>query len=278
MAKTKINTKALKGFQDKIIKRKTSVSKDELAAFGIDTSISAQEFGNILLKKDFLGLWEISLKNTLHDLDGNPISENKKLLQIVKAHFESNKKEIRFEELWNLNIWTPKSELKLGNFRLYSFLSSYYNIELIDKSKTVDNLWIDSVIDKDKVFDTINKFHILKKDLEKMKEFDLNKKLEEHFKQYFATVKKNGTSNKGLVDLILGDNKFGIELKLGKELKKTDQSDRANGQAERYKEEFKNNFMLLIAGSVDEKKEKALQDLLKKLKDKNILYYYIEAH
>ncbi len=87
MAKTKINTKALKGFQDKIIKRKTSVSKEELAAFGIDSSISTQEFGNILLKKDFFGLWEISLKNDLNDLDGNPISENKKLFTNCKSSF-----------------------------------------------------------------------------------------------------------------------------------------------------------------------------------------------
>ncbi|MHB8261420.1 MAG: hypothetical protein ACYDCN_12020 [Bacteroidia bacterium] len=278
MATTKTNTKALKALQEKMISRKINCSKAELTLLGIDLSISPQVFGNILLEKDFLGLWSISLKNELHDLDGNPIAENKKLMQIIKANFESGKKQIKFEEMHRLNIWTSKTEHKIGNFRLNSFLISHYSIELIDTKKTVDNLWADAVIDKDKVFEVINKFDILKKDLEKMKELDLNKKLEEHFKNFFATVKKGGTSNKGLVDLVLGDNKFGIELKLARELKKSDQADRAYGQADRYKEEFKSNFMLLLAGSLDEKKEKSLQDLLRKLKDKNVLYYYIEAN
>lgn len=280
MATTKTNTKALKALQEKIIKQKTDCSKDELTALGIDLSVPTQEFGNIVLKKDFFGSWSISLKNDLNDLDGNPISENKKLMQIIKANYESGKKSIKFEDLWNLNIWTPKSNLKIGNFVLDSFLSlnSSYTIEIIDKNKSVDNLWVDNVIDKEKVFQVIHKFDINNKELSKMKELDLNKNLEIHFKGFFATVKKGGTSNKGLVDLILGDNKFGIELKLARELKKSDQADRAYGQADRYKEEFKNNFMLLIAGSLEEKSEKSVGDLLKKLQDKNILYYYIEAH
>lgn len=279
MATTKTNTKALKALQEKIIKKKTDCSKDELTALGIDLSIPTQEFGNIILKKDFFGLWTISLKNDLHDLDGNPISENKKLIQIIKANYESGKKTIKFEELWNLNIWTPKSNLKIGNFTLDSFLTltSSYTIELIDKNKSVDNLWADSVIEKEKVFEVIHKFNITNKDLAKMKELELNRLLEIHFKNFFSTVKKGGTSNKGLVDLILGDNKFGIELKLARELKKSDQADRAYGQADRYKEEFKSNFMLLIAGSLEEKGEKSVGDLLKKLQKQNILYYYIEA-
>lgn len=277
MATTTTNTKALKALQEKIIKRKIDCSKDELTSLCIDLSISNQEFGNVILKKDFLGLWSISLKNELHDLDGKPISENKKLIQIIKANFESGKKELKFQELWNLNIWTSKSELKIGNFRLYSFLTSYYNIELIDKNRSVDNLWADSVIDKDKVFEVIHKFNVANNDLAKMKELELNKLLEVHFKNFFSTVKKGGTSNKGLVDIVLGDNKFGIELKLARELKKSDQADRAYGQADRYKEEFKSNFMLLIAGSLDEKGEKSVGDLLKKLQKQNIFYYYIEA-
>ncbi|MDD5571833.1 MAG: hypothetical protein PHD97_11855 [Bacteroidales bacterium] len=276
---TNQNTKALKTFQEMMISRKTTVSRNVLKSLDIDTSNSTQEFGNILLKKDFFGDWSLSIKNDLNDLDGNPISENKKLIQIIKAHYE-NKKNLKFQELHNLNIWTPKTNIKIGNFVIDSFLSlnSSYTIELIDKNKNVDNLWIDKAINSDRIFSVINLFNISKSELDKMKELDLNKLLEDHFKLYFATVKKGGTSNKGLIDLILGDNVFGIELKLARELKNTGKAFLAIGQIDHYKEEFKNNFMMVIAGSTDEKKEKSVQDLIKKLKETNTSYYYMEAH
>lgn len=279
MAKIKQNLKALKTFQEMIIKGKTNIKLDLLKNLEIDESISSQEFGNIILKKDFWGDWVISIKNELNDLDGNPISENKKLIQIIKAHYE-NGKSIKFQEFWNLNIWTPKQTLNISNFRLDSFLSlnSSYTIELIDSNKNVDNLWIDKAINSDRIFEVINKFNVTKNELETMKELDLNKLLENHFKHYFALVKKGGTSNKGLIDLILGDSIYGIELKLARELKKSDQADRANGQIERYKEQFKNNFMMLITGTSEEKKDKSVQNLLKKLKDTKTAYYYLEAH
>ncbi|MFZ5553538.1 MAG: hypothetical protein ACOZCO_10505 [Bacteroidota bacterium] len=274
----KENAKAVKHFQELLKLRKKLVKKDDLVNLGVDISISPQEFRNIVLKKDFFGDWGISVKNETHDLDGLPIAENKKLLQIIKAHYGNGKKELSNEELLNLNIIMSGSEFKIGNFRLgLPFLSSKYYIELIDKNKNTDGLWIDSVIDKDKVLGIIHKFSLTKIALSKMKEMDLNKKLEEHFKNYFAVVKRGGSSNKGLVDLILGDNKFGIELKLARELKKPDQSDRARGQLERYKEEFKSNFMMVIAGTDEEKKEKSVQDLLKKIKETSTLHYYIVA-
>lgn len=121
MASKKVNSKVLKVLQEKIIKKKTDCSKDELTALGIDLSIPTQEFGNIILKKDFFGSWSISVKNELNDLDDNPILENKKLLQIIKANYESGKKSLQFEDLWNLNIWTTKSNLKIGILSLTLF-------------------------------------------------------------------------------------------------------------------------------------------------------------
>lgn len=275
----KINDKALKGLQEVLLSGKITIPKDKLVSLGVDTTISKQEFKNIILEKDFLGFWNLSVKNNLHDLDGNPITENKKLLQIIKAHYE-NGKILKYQELYNLNIYTPKINFKIGNFVLDCFLSlnSSYTISLIDSSKNVDNLWIDKAINNDKILLVLNKFNISKSVLEKTKELDLNKMLEEHFKSFFATIKKGGTSNKGLIDLILGDNVYGIELKLARELKKSDQADRAKGQIDRYKEEFKSNFMMVIAGSSEEKKEKNVQDLIKKFKETNTSYYYIEAH
>ncbi len=274
----KENLKLIKHFQERIKNKTTSPTKDELIAIGIDVSISTHEFRNIALSKGFFGDWTVTVKNELNDLDDFPISENKKLLQIIKAHYENKKTEIKFDELKALNIYTTKSELKIGNFKLNGFLmTTKYNIEIIDSTKNSDGLWIDSVINKDKVMEVLHKFSITKKGLTQMKEVDLNKKLEEHFKLYFAIVKKGGSSNKGLIDLILGDNKFAIELKLGRELKKSDQADRARGQVDRYKEEFKNNFMFLIAGTDEDKTEKSVQDVIKKLKDTNTLYYYLTA-
>lgn len=279
MAKSKQNLKALKTFQQMIISGKSQVKVDLLKSLEIDTTNSPQEFGNIMLKKDFFGDWVLSVINELNDLDGNPITENKKLLQIVKAHYE-NGKSIKFQEFWNLNIWTPKQTILIGNFRLNSFLSlnSSYTIELIDSNKNVDNLWIDEAINIDRIFQVINLFDISQKILNSIKELELNKLLENHFKQYFATVKKGGSSNKGLIDLILGDNTFGIELKLARELRKTDQADRAKGQVDRYKEEFRNNFMILIAGAPEEKREKSVQDFINKLKESRTSFYFIEAH
>lgn len=274
----KENLKLIKQLQDRLKSNKPNPSKEELISWGADISQSPQVFRNIILSKGFFGDWSLSIKNELHDLDDNLISDNKKLLQIVKIHYENNKREIKFEELLNLNIWTPKTHLKVGNFTLDSFLNSKYIIEIIDKTKNVDGLWINSVITKDKVMDVFHKYSCTNKELTSMKEIDLNKKLEEHFKKYFAVVKKGGTSNKGLIDIILGDNTFGIELKLARELKKTDKADRARGQVDRYKEEFKNNFMFVVAGTEDEKKEKSIQDLIKKFKETNTLFYYITAN
>jgi hypothetical protein len=274
----KQNSKALKLFQEMIISGKRNVSKDILKSLEIDFSNSNQEFGNIILKKDFFGDWSLSVKNTLHDLDDNPLSDNKKLIQIIKAHYENNKY-LKFQELLNLNIWIPATVIKIGNFVLETNpMFNVYAIGLIDKNKNIDNLWIDKAINQDRVLSVLNMFSITKTELDQMKELSLNKLLESHFKLYFATVKKGGTSNKGLIDLILGDNCFGIELKLARELKKTDQADRAKGQIDRYKEEFKDNFMIVIAGSSEEKKEKNIQDLIKKIKETYTSYYYIEVH
>jgi hypothetical protein len=45
-----------------------------------------------------------------------------------------------------------------------------------------------------------------------------------------------------------------------------------------YMQLFKNNFMVIIAGSADDKKEKYVQDLIKKVKDSMGSHYYLEAH
>jgi hypothetical protein len=45
-----------------------------------------------------------------------------------------------------------------------------------------------------------------------------------------------------------------------------------------YMQLFKNNFMVIIAGSAEDKKEKYVQDLIKKVIDSMGSHYYLEAH
>jgi hypothetical protein len=112
-----------------------------------------------------------------------------------------------------------------------------------------------------------------------MKELDLNKLLEIQFKKYFETVKKGGTSNQGLIDLILGANhNYGVEIKMAKELNKPSASQRAIGQIELYTKQFNGNFMLLIAGLPEEKNQKPILELVTKAKSCKSNYYYLDAN
>jgi len=282
MAKAKENLDAIKFFQDKIKKDEKSISTKELAKLNVDESQANHQFRNIQLKKDFFGDWSIKVIDELADLDGNTIAENKKLISRLKALWENDKKEVKFSELKDMNIYTSAASLKILNFKLTnnSFLIStgYYDISLIDKNKNIDGHWLDKIISTDKILDVLKDFNIESKDLSNISELDLNKLLETHFKKYFENIKKGGTSDKGLIDLIVGDMIYGIELKLARELKKTTQADRAIGQIDRYMEKFGEKFMVVIAGNEDDKKEKCVQELIKKIKASKGTYYYLEAH
>jgi hypothetical protein len=282
MTTTEENLKAVLFFQDKIKKDEKSISSKDLANLNIDTSQSIQQFRNILLKKEFFGDWSISVDNENNDLDGNAIGQNKKLIARLKALWENGKKEIKFSELIDMNIFISAKSLEVHNFKLtnHSFLIStgYYDITLIDKNKNIDGLWLDNMINTETILDVLKDFNIKSIELSKISELDLNKLLENHFKKYFENVKKGGASDKGIIDLIIGNFVYGIELKLARELKKTAQLDRALGQIDRYLEKFGVNFMVIIAGNADDKKEKSMQDLIKKIRNGRGTYYYLEAH
>jgi hypothetical protein len=280
MTTKKENLIAIKLLHDRIKNGKDSVSTNELEKAKVDISLSTQTFRNVLLKKDFFGDWVIRVNNDSLDLNGNPISENKKLISRLKALWENDQKKIKVKELNALNIYSPANTIDIQNFRLTdnSMLVKYdfYDISLIDKNKNIDGLWIDKMIGTERILDVLNDFSIKSTQIKTISELDLNKLLENHFKKYFENVKKGGTSDKGLIDLIIGDMIYGIELKLGRELRKTTQADRAIGQIDRYMEKFGANFMVVIAGTQDDKNEKSVQNLIKKIRNSKGTYYYLE--
>lgn len=281
--KTKENVKLIKELQKLLLSNKKADEK-ALQSIGIDTSLKTQEFKNVKITNDFWNGLTVSVIDNLKDLDGNPIADNKKLVLRAKNLLENGTKKIKVTELSDLNIWNPAKEIILGNIRLknYSdFLISYdyYEIQIIDEKKNIDGLWLDNVITTDRILDVLHKFDLTAKELAKMKELDLNKELEVHFKKYFETVKKGGRSNQGDIDLILGSNhNYGIELKLAKELTKASASQKAIGQIELYTRQFKGNFMLIVAGLASDKNDKAVSEVVKKAKDCKSTYYYLEAH
>jgi hypothetical protein len=281
--KTKENVKLIKELQKLLLSNKKADEK-ALQSIGIDTTIKTQEFRNVKITNDFWNGLTVATIDNLKDLDGNPIEDNKKLVLRAKNLLENGTKKIKVTELSDLNIWDPAKEIILGNIRLknYSdFLISYdyYEIQIIDDKKNIDGLWLDNVITTDRILDVLHKYDLSAKELAKMKELDLNKELELHFRKYFETVKKGGRSNQGDIDLILGSNhNYGIELKLAKELTKASASQKAIGQIELYTRQFKGNFMLIVAGSASDKNDRAVSEVVKKAKDCKSTYYYLEAN
>lgn len=279
----KENKKAVEFIKNHLRVGMENITEEDLQKLSIDISISNHQFRNILVSKNFWGNWTLKVKNETNDLDDIPIRENKKFIQRLKLIYENGTTKIKFSDLREFNIVTPALELKLGNIRLQNnsnfLVHDYYDISLADEHRNIDGLWIDEVISKDKVLDVLSAYKLSVRKYNNTTETTLNGELEYHFKQHFASVKKGGSSNKGIIDLIIGSNhNYGIELKMARELKKSGQSDRARGQVERYTEQFKNNFMVVILGLPKEKSEPAVSDLIKKVNSCNGIPVYKDAN
>jgi hypothetical protein len=280
--KQKENSKLIKDLQTLLLSNKKADEK-ALQAIGIDTTIKSQEFRNVKISNDFWNGLTVEVIDNLKDLDGNPISENKKLISRVKNLMENGNKKINITELSELNIWNPAKDIVLGNLRLknfsdFLFTYEHYEIQIIDEKKNIDGLWLDNVITTDRILDVLKKYSLTARQLSSMNEMDLNKDLEVLLKQHFETVKKGGRSNQGDIDLIIGSNhNYGIELKLAREIAKAAASQKAIGQIELYTRQFKGNFMLIVAGKSSEKNEKSVSEVVRKAKDCKCTYYYIDA-
>lgn len=279
--KIKENVKVIKALQSALLKSK--IDEKLLTSIGIDPKIKEQVFRNV---KITYGSWDglnVSVIDNQKDLDGLPINENKKLITRVKNLLENGAKKINISDLNELNIWKPAKEITIGNIKLknnsdFLFTYDYYDIKLIDENKNIDGLWLDNKINTNTILDVMKHYHITSRKLSNMSELDLNKELENLFKQHFETVKKGGRSNQGDIDLIIGSNhNYGIELKLARELLKASNFQKAIGQIEMYTRQFKGNFMLIVAGKTSEKNDKSISEVVKKAKDCNCTYYYIDA-
>jgi hypothetical protein len=259
------------------------IDEDSLKKIGVDTTKKSQEFRNIKITNDFWTGLTVDVIDDLKDLDGRPINENKTLITRVKNLYQNDKKQISILELAELNIWNSSKDIVLGNLRLknqsdFLFSYDYYDIEIVDKKKNIDGLWLDDVITHDRILDALKVYSLTAERLSNMKELDLNKDLEILLKSYFETVKKGGRSNQGDIDIILGSNhNYGIEIKLAREISKAGASQKAIGQIELYTRQFKGNFMLIVAGKTTEKNEKSVADVVRKAKDCGCAYYYIDA-
>jgi hypothetical protein len=259
------------------------IDEDSLKKIGVDTTKKSQEFRNIKITNDFWTGLTVNVIDDLKDLDGRPINENKTLITRVKNLYQNDKKQISILELAELNIWNSSKDIVLGNLRLknqsdFLFSYDYYDIEIVDKKKNIDGLWLDDVITHDRILDALKVYSLTAERLSNMKELDLNKDLEILLKSYFETVKKGGRSNQGDIDIILGSNhNYGIEIKLAREISKAGASQKAIGQIELYTRQFKGNFMLIVAGKTTEKNEKSVADVVRKAKDCGCAYYYIDA-
>jgi Holliday junction resolvase len=279
--KTKENIKAIKAIQELHLKGKNEVGKNDLEKLGIDTSSSKIELRNIKLEKNLLfGSFYISVIDKLKDLDGDLISQNNKLVQRIHSLCEAGKTEIPFIDLHNLNIPSVASEIEIGNILLSNYLGidKSYDISVINREKNIDNKWLDNSVTINRVMDVLVDFHYDKKMLE-LAEVPLNKELEKFFKEHFESVKKSDPSNKGLIDLTIGNekNKVAIELKLSRKVKLANESQKCRGQIEDYKKQFGSNLILVIAGEKFDKQEKYLQECIKKAENLGIKSFYMQV-
>lgn len=276
-AKVKENNKGIKALQERLILRNKEIKKTELETLGFDTSSKKIEIRNLKVEKDmFFDFYNISIIDKSKDLDGNLISQNQDLFHRVRVLFEAGKKEIPFSELYKLNILPLLDEIKIGNILLSNYIGfdKSYDISLIDKEKNIDNKWNDTSVNMTKVLDVIVNFNYDKKMLE-LAEVPLNKELELYFKKHFESVKKSDTSNKGLIDLTIGNGstKIAIELKLSKKLKLANDSQKCRGQIEDYHKQFGKNLILVIAGLKSEMDDKYVSAATDKATSLGIKFY-----
>jgi hypothetical protein len=103
--------------------------------------------------------------------------------------------------------------------------------------------------------------------------------------KFFPTVSTQyqigGSKNaRERVDIDVGNGQVGIEIKLARLLKKSNERNRLLGQIDLYRErKYKNkNLLVLIVGEKKEEKEENIIELKKILADKGVSWLYLYIH
>lgn len=272
----------------KSINETPSVDSEKLKKVRIDISKKKHILYNFVIEKMlFSSTFEINIIDENKSLDGKFLKGHDELHKLTQKKWNNNVKEIDFNSLYKLNIWTSLTTIKIGNFKLYSsiFNSNSYEISLINEKKDGYGLWVDSVVDHKKIISSLDLYSFSKHKQKDFSENKLNEDLVKHLSKSFSLVTKSKGAAKGLLDIIIGDNfEYVIELKLAKQLIKNDKTDRAIGQMERYLEELSkqkksNNkkYMILIAGSEKEIRIDNIKRIKSKAKKLGVNYYYLSS-
>ncbi|TAE26583.1 MAG: hypothetical protein EAZ92_10455 [Candidatus Kapaibacterium sp.] len=241
------------------------------------------EIGNFRLTEKKLPFFEskytIEIIDDSRDLHDMPIENNFKFLRRLQDLYVSGIEYVEESDLKKYLINHRAAEVTIGNILLqWNKKDKVYDILLVDKEKNIEGKISTSEISyKRHILPVIHEFSVSKTEYSKLTEVQINKNLETHFRQFFEKAQKSSGNLRGAYDLELGDSDFVIEIKLASSLKKTDQKDRASGQIKRYLQEVKsNNFLLLVIGLQNEKKEKNIVDIEKEVvKDFDCYFCYI---
>jgi hypothetical protein len=281
MAKKNATSSQLKYLQDTWKEGYSSIKKSSLEKQGFDTKPDKIELGNFRLVKGFLfGDFDLVLIDKSKDLDNNPIGENKSAKAYLQALLRQGITEIHSKELLQFNLNTKVGKMIFENITIYQIgISDRYRIDLVDKERGIENKIKGENIDFKKVLHVIEKYKLSKKKLAEKTEVQLNKELEDHFRDHFESAQRSSGNLRGAFDLELGKMHFVIELKLAASLKKTGERDRASGQAKRYLQEFKKtNFLMLVIGEKSDKADKNVISLEHEIKnDYKCYFHFLEA-
>lgn len=279
MAKQK-KSKAQETVQKYFIKGKTSLTDGEFAKLRVKISNGRRDLGNLSIKKGLLGGYNLTLINSKKDLDGILFSEKTDLLRKLISKWDNGTKSISFDEMKKLNIYTPDTTIKVGNFILESgFLSgSKYEIRLRDTKKDSLGRWIDSEVTISRIITEIKK---LEEELKVVKtEKALQKLIYNHLNKAFHSVSTEvsiGDLKTTKIDIEVG-KKIGIELKMAKGLKKSAEFQRTIGQiTHEYPKKYeKEKLVLIVGGEKGLRASREIKEISGVVKKQKSYFYYLE--
>jgi hypothetical protein len=257
---------------------------------GLDTNHPSIKIGNFLLKKNILSLitksYTISVVDEKYDLLNKPIEENEELIDFIKDSYNDNYSFISVKSLEQYHFNTRLKKVDFSNyFSDTNFIlkkhENSYGIIIADKEKDIDGRTLSGEITVSQVIGAIMDYKISEHDLADTKETTINKDLVDHLKEYFVPVKKSTGNTTKYYDVVVGDDDVIIEIKLARELLKSNNYQRTLGQIQDYTKNLgtKDNLILLVIGEKHEKLERNIHLLESTIKNEKMChYFYKTAH